>query len=557
MNRKQLTALFAATLIVVAYISAAAPKTQAQTLINVTFNATGYTRYDGQFYVIDGTSYGYWNPAPTFQWAPGSPHTVAAVTPITNWDSVKYKFGNWGNGDGNGLTASSGTFITPNADITVTLNYIKSTYTAYFAIGGTSNVDTNILKIDGTTYQLSALPTMPFYWESGSTHTVEALGPVSSWDTPPQSYSFGSWTNGNGLITSSGTFTMPAQDVTVTANYVSGSAVQMHTAYFAIGGTSNVDTGIIKIDGTTYQLSALPTTPFSWESGSTHNVEALGPVYSWDTPSRGFKFDSWTNGNGLTTSSGTFTMPNQDVTVTANYVRSTVQVLFRQAGLTNPSSWTVLTIDGVNYNYWQVEQTDFQMTIGSEHTVTAATPLTGYDAVARYFNGWTNGNGLTDTSTTFIVPATDVTVTANYGLTAPTKQATSLTINCNVMDENRLTTIHGALTSSGSGVSGKTVVLSYFNGSSWLTIGSSTTTTGGAYTYDWTVPLIANGVYPVKAEFSEDSSYLASSAITGSSGNGPSLNVLPESWGSIVALAACFVGALVFFKLKARRSSAK
>ncbi len=456
MIRKQFTLLLAVSLLAMALLSAFASQVQGQTTVNITFNATGYTRYDQQFYVIDGTSYGYWNPAPTFQWIPGSSHTVAAVTPISNWDSVTYKFGSWTNG--NGLTTSSGSFITPTTDTAVTLNYVKSTY----------------------------------------------------------------------------------------------------TAHFAIGGTTNVDTGVLKIDGTTYTLSALPTTPFYWEKGTTHSVEALGPVYSWDTPPRGFNFSSWTNGNGLTTNSGTFTMPAQDVTVTANYVQSTVQVVFRHTGLTNPNDWTVLTIDGVSYNYWQVEQSNFQMMKGSTHTVTAATPLTGYDGGAHYFNGWTNGNGLTITSTTFTVPNSDVVVTANYGLTQPiTQQATSITINCAAMNENRVTTIQGTLTSGGSGVVGKTVTLSYFNGASWCPIALTTTTAGGAYTYDWTVPAIVNGVYPVKAEFAEDSSYLGSSAITGSTGNGPSLQVLPESWSSVVALLACFGGALVFFKVRAKRSNTK
>jgi hypothetical protein len=64
-------------------------------------------------------------------------------------------------------------------------------------------------------------------------------------------------------------------------------------------------------------------------------------------------------------------------------------------------------------------------------------------------------------------------------------------------------------------------------------------------------------MYPVKADFLGDSSYLASSALTGSGGNGPLLQVLPESWGSIVALVACFGGALLFIKVYTKRFSKK
>jgi hypothetical protein len=126
-------------------------------------------------------------------------------------------------------------------------------------------------------------------------------------------------------------------------------------------------------------------------------------------------FVDWTNGFGLTTTSGDFTMPDYDVVATANYAPSNVHVCFEHSGLSNLNSGvTVLTIDGVNYDVWQVSQTDFQWDIGSTHSVVAASPLTGWDNVSHAFQGWTNGNGLTATSGTLTVPTSDVTVTVNY-----------------------------------------------------------------------------------------------------------------------------------------------
>jgi hypothetical protein len=113
--------------------------------------------------------------------------------------------------------------------------------------------------------------------------------------------------------------------------------------------------------------------------------------------------------------------------------------------------------------------------------------------------------------------------------------------------------ISGALTSSSTGVAGKTITLTYHNGITWCSIDSVTTNIDGTYSYDWIVPVeIENGVYPIKADFAGDGTYLSSTASTGTVGNGASLTVLPEAWSSIVALVACFSGTLVFFKLRSK-----
>jgi uncharacterized repeat protein (TIGR02543 family) len=186
----------------------------------------------------------------------------------------------------------------------------------------------------------------------------------------------------------------------------------------------------------------------------------------------------------------------------------------------------------------------------SNHTVVATPEVTGWDGVKYYFIGWTNGNGLSDTSTTFITPTTDVTVTANYGLTPPAA-ATTLTITCtpNTVNPttNGATVISGSLTSAGTSITGKPSNLSYFDGANWVSIDTAATTTGGAYTYNWNVPTtIANGAYPVRAEFAGDSCYKPSSAVTNSS---TGLFVVPEyALGGLAALLACFASLLLYLK---------
>ncbi len=201
--------------------------------------------------------------------------------------------------------------------------------------------------------------------------------------------------------------------MTVTINYV----IITYDARFQINGINNFDVNapILTIDGTGYSAAQLNWQYFRWVIGSTHSVQAATPVTNYDTPAKTFSFSDWTNGNGLTGVSGTFTMPNGTVTATANYVQSSVHVNFAQSGLSNMNSGvTIITIDGVNYDYFSIAQTNFQWVIGSTHTVSVPSQVTGWDNRVHVFSSWTNGNGLTGTSGTFTTPSTDVTTTVNF-----------------------------------------------------------------------------------------------------------------------------------------------
>jgi hypothetical protein len=201
----------------------------------------------------------------------------------------------------------------------------------------------------------------------------------------------------------------PTNTPTPTATPVSGIPVSIK---FATNLTHFDGQGIV-IDGVSHKWVDYLT--FNWVSGDTHTIRAISPADTWDTPSKSFVFYNWTNGNGLENASGTFTVPDESVTVTANYVQSTVYVSFRTSGISNLNAGvTVLTIDGTPYDYWAVANSKFSWDAGSTHTVAAASPIKGWDNVVNHFSSWTNGNGLTKTTTTFTTPTTDVTVTANY-----------------------------------------------------------------------------------------------------------------------------------------------
>jgi uncharacterized repeat protein (TIGR02543 family) len=645
-SKNNFAMILAITILAIASISIMLPPASATPKVDITFTASGYSSVSGAVLTVGDTTYYSYNLPVTLSLKPGDTYTVTAVSSITGYDSNVYTFGSWTNG--NGLTTTTGTFTVPNAATTVTANYAKSTYTARFSTSGLTNVNGagNVIQIDGTSYTYYSLGSTSFLWAKGSTHTVTALAPITSYDTPSKSFSFSSWTNGNGLVTASGTFTMPSADVIVTANYArstvqvtfsttglinlnadtvitidgatytisdipnikfqwlkgsthsitavssitgwdnikhdfsswtNGNGLTTNTgtfttptsdvvvtakytistttnyhATFAAIGFAGTGSNIIKIDGETISYSALSSKSYLWAAGSTHSIEALGPIYDYATPAKGYTFSSWTNGNGLVTASGTFTMPSHDVTVTANYAQSTVQVTFSTTGLTNLNTDTVLTVDGTAYSIFDIANFKAQWTKGSTHTVTAVTSITGWDNVKHNFSSWINGNGLISNSGTFTTPSSDVAVTLNYATSSSTAAATALTITCTNSATDNSVTISGTLTSGSCGISGKTIVLTYYDGATWHNIGQ-TTTCNGAYSYTWTIPTeLATGVYPLKASYAGDSCYQASNASGELSFYGVHLQVLPESLGSIVALVACFGGAVVFIKLRSK-----
>ena len=559
MSSKKIAVLFAMALVAFAFLSIMPSQATATQKVTITFTATGYGTYSGDLITISGNSQTYTYSTGTPQvlsLKPGDTYTVSAATPKTGSDENIYAFSGWTNG--NGLVTASGTFTVPSCDTTVIANYAKSTAAVSFRTSGLSNMNSGVtvLTIDGTAYDYWQVQNTNFKWLKGSTHSVTAATSITGWDNVK--HDFSSWTNGNGLTSTSSTFTTPTSDVTVTANYAVSSTTP-YTATFAASGFTGTDYSIIKIDGETIAYGDLSGKSYLWAAGSTHTIQALGPVYDYSTPAKGYTFSSWTNGNGLVTASGTFTMPTNDVTVTANYVQSTVQVTFATSGLGTSSTThmnsgdTILTIDGTNYDFWGIINFKAQWTKGSTHSVTAVSSITGWDNVVNTFSSWTNGNGLTSNSGTLTTPNSDVAVTVNYATFTSTTAATALTVTCTNGTTDGTLAISGTLRSGCSGLSGKTITITYYDGAAWQSIGQTTTGCNGAYSYTWTVPTqIATGVYPLKASFAGDSCYQASSASGELTFYGMHLVVLPESLGSIVALVACFGGAVVFFKMRSK-----
>jgi uncharacterized repeat protein (TIGR02543 family) len=182
-------------------------------------------------------------------------------------------------------------------------------------------------------------------------------------DAPPQGYVFDEWTGATAYVanvnSANTTVTMPAQNITVTATYVSAPT-------YTLTVTSGTGDG-------------------SYTQGTVVNIAA-------NTPPGGYIFDEWTGAtqyiadvNDPTT---TVTMPAQNITVTATYV----------------AVYTLTVTSGTG---------DGSYTQGAVVNIAADTPPPG-----DMFNEWTGATQYIDdiysASTTVTMPASNITVTATY-----------------------------------------------------------------------------------------------------------------------------------------------
>ena len=273
---------------------------------------------------------------------------------VTATPATGYEFVNWTNGLDIVSTDASFTYTMPAEDVTLTANFeiiVVPTYTLTLAENPAS---TGTVTGNGN-------------YEAGETITITA--------TPATGYEFINWTNGLDIVSTdaSYTYTMPAESVTLTANF-EVIVVPTYTLTLAVNPAS---TGTVTGNG-------------SYEAGETITITA--------TPATGYEFVNWTNGLDIvsTDASYTYIMPVENATLTANF-EAIVVPTYTLTLAVNPASTGTVTGNG-NYE------------AGETITITA-TPATGYE-----FINWTNGLDIvsTNASYTYIMPVENVTLTANF-----------------------------------------------------------------------------------------------------------------------------------------------
>jgi len=248
-------------------------------------------------------------------------------------------------------------------------------------------ITANFEQIEGTYYTLTMVVT-----GSGSTspavgqHTYTAGTAVPISASPASGYYFSHWTAAAGSFTNASsattTFTMPAQDVSVTAHFEEAVPYTLTMAVTGSGSTSPAVGEHTYTAGTAVPISASP---------------ASGYYFSHWTAAAG----SFTNGSSATT---TFTMPDQDVTVTAHF--ELVPTYALTMAVTPPGSGTATDQTGAG-----------------SYQAGAQVSIRAQAAAGYYFVNWTATAGsftnASSATTTFTMPAQAVTVTAHFEL-APT-----------------------------------------------------------------------------------------------------------------------------------------
>ncbi len=212
----------------------------------------------------------------------------------------------------------------------------------------------------------------------------------------------------NGLI--DGTYTENTYEegtsITVTANVESGqefSGWTVNDGAYDLGDSASTSTITVTVDQdltfvanyTGVKYSVMVT---NGSADYTQTTAGTTVTITADAPETGYEFDSWTVGTQNVTlanaskSTTTFTMPSADVSVTANYKKVQYSV----------------TVENGNANATYFYYGD---------TVTISS---NYPASGKVFSAWTATSGnvtFTDASkasTTFTMPASNVTISATY-----------------------------------------------------------------------------------------------------------------------------------------------
>jgi hypothetical protein len=308
-----------------------------------------------------------------------------------------------------------------------------STVVITFAVSGIQGSDLSptapVLWIDGTpvTYNNFFPSGSPFLtWVIGSTHSISAGSQLLG---SSYTYTFSSWTNGDGLGSSpSGTYTVPASPTTLTENFaatpISGGGVPVTFQINYVGPnappTFTVDPEVMLVNSGSsndYYASQFPITK-SFPAGSSQTLRIagqLGPSNNyWLYTGCILSSPFFCQGSG---SGGAFvqTWPSSSATMTLTYVQKSI-ITFNTIGLGAdvPTSTNLIKIDGTDYTIATLAAAVFLFTTASGHTLQTYSPLSGTSTYTfhTYVNG---GSCTTSASCTYIVPAGLNTVSIKFG----------------------------------------------------------------------------------------------------------------------------------------------
>ena len=227
---------------------------------------------------------------------------------------------------------------------------------------------------------------------SGTTQTISAA--VPTWT----GYVFTGWTSTD-VTETAGSFTMPEKDVTFTATWKEdangdGEPDDTETKY-----------SITYSDGEAKGAAqGMPAKAESILSGTTQTISTAVPTWT------GYVFAGWTS-NEVQATSGSFTMPEKDVTFTATWK---VDANGNGEPDDTEAKYSITYSDGEAKGAAQGMPAKAENILsGTTQTISAAVPTwTGH-----VFTGWTSTD-VTETAGNFTMPEKDVTFTAAWKVDA-------------------------------------------------------------------------------------------------------------------------------------------
>ena len=235
------------------------------TSLTITVPVTIASTPSGQSFTVDGTAY---TAAQTFQWAPGSSHTIATTSP-QGGGGTQYVFQSWS--DGGGMSHS---VTTPSTAATYTASFKTQYYLTTSAATGGSISPASGFFDGGATVQVAAIANTGYFFTG---FTGDLAG-----STNPQG------------------ITMDRAR-SVTANFVALTPVTVNTT--PVGRSFTVD-------GTLY--SAAQT--FQWAPGSSHTIATTSPQGGGSGTQ--YVFQNWSDGLAM---SHSVTTPSTATTYTASF----------------------------------------------------------------------------------------------------------------------------------------------------------------------------------------------------------------------------------------------
>lgn len=332
---------------------------------------------------------------------------------------VGYTFDGWKRSDTNTDVSAGATFAMPANNVTLTAQWRINKYNVTYAVNGgsgsysTASVDYNV------------------------NHTISSTVPTRT------GYTFQGWrrSDTNEIISQGSTFRMPANHVTLTAQW---SINSYQVIYNLNGGSGSF-------------------------SNNTLNYNSLYSV-SGSTPTRtGYTFTGWKRSDtGAVIQAGSeFRIPANNVTLTAEWSINGYDITYdRNGGTSGPSGTT-------KHNF------------NSTFSVNSTTPArTGYS-----FNGWrrSDNNGVVQPGGSFTVPSRDVTLTAQWTINT---QTVTYNLNGGSGSFPQATVNHG----SNFTVSSSRPTRTHFTFANWTRSGSGSGTLnpGNSFTVTGNTTLTAN-----------------------------------------------------------------